>query len=96
MPTKLTIPQIATAAPVIAEIKMIAHCFNRSTGMPAHLQRYKQYPPELRAAGIRGTLMLSFTVNRSGQVRSGQVRSGQVRSGQVRSGVVQQAGPLLR
>jgi protein TonB len=34
----------------------------------AHLQRYKQYPAELRAAGIRGTSRLTFTVNRSGRV----------------------------
>lgn len=34
----------------------------------AHLQRYKQYPAELRAAGIRGTSRLTFTINRSGHV----------------------------
>jgi protein TonB len=41
--------------------------------LAAHLQRYKQYPPELRNAGIRGTSMLSFTVNRSGQVLSSRL-----------------------
>ena len=34
----------------------------------AHLQRYKQYPTELRAAGIRGTSRLTFTIDRSGHV----------------------------
>lgn len=36
--------------------------------LAAHLQRYKEYPSEARAAGKQGVAMLSFTVNRNGQV----------------------------
>ncbi len=36
--------------------------------LAAHLQRYKQYPSEARAAGARGTVMAVFTVHRSGSV----------------------------
>lgn len=34
----------------------------------AHLQRFKQYPAEARAAGLRGTSRVAFTVTRSGSV----------------------------
>lgn len=36
--------------------------------LAAHLQRFKQYPSGAKAAGEQGTAMLSFTVNRNGQV----------------------------
>ncbi|WP_420133301.1 TonB family protein [Rhodopseudomonas sp.] len=36
--------------------------------LAAHLQRYKRYPAEARAAGQQGTATLLFTVGRSGQV----------------------------
>jgi protein TonB len=36
--------------------------------LAAHLQRYKEYPSEAKAAGKQGVAMLSFTVNRTGQV----------------------------
>lgn len=36
--------------------------------LAAHLQRFKQYPNEARAAGIRGTAMAIFTVHRGGSV----------------------------
>ncbi|MCG6204634.1 energy transducer TonB [Rhodopseudomonas sp. HC1] len=36
--------------------------------LAAHLQRYKRYPAEARAAGQQGTATLVFTVGRSGQV----------------------------
>lgn len=63
------------------------HAASRSAGMEAmasvlpsyrqrvaaHLQRYKQYPAELRAAGIRGTSQLTFTVNREGRVLSSRL-----------------------
>jgi protein TonB len=35
-----------------------------------HLQHFKQYPASARAAGERGTSILSFTVSRGGQVLS--------------------------
>ncbi|MFC0240765.1 energy transducer TonB family protein [Rhodopseudomonas telluris] len=38
--------------------------------LAAHLQRYKRYPAEARAAGQQGTATLVFTVGRSGQVLS--------------------------
>ena len=41
--------------------------------LAAHLQRYKRYPPELRAAGVRGVARLTFTVNRSGHVLSSRL-----------------------
>jgi protein TonB len=36
--------------------------------LAAHLQRYKEYPSDAKAAGKQGVAMLSFTVSRSGQV----------------------------
>ncbi|MCP9628335.1 energy transducer TonB [Rhodopseudomonas palustris] len=36
--------------------------------LAAHLQRFKRYPAEARAAGHQGTATLNFTVGRSGQV----------------------------
>ncbi|MEH2480666.1 protein TonB [Nitrobacteraceae bacterium AZCC 2146] len=36
--------------------------------LAAHLQRFKEYPSEAKAAGKQGVAMLSFTVSRSGQV----------------------------
>jgi protein TonB len=36
--------------------------------LAAHLQRFKQYPGEAKAAGQQGVAMLRFTVSRSGQV----------------------------
>ncbi|KPF97609.1 energy transducer TonB [Rhodopseudomonas sp. AAP120] len=36
--------------------------------LAAHLQRFKRYPAEARAAGQQGTATLNFTVGRSGQV----------------------------
>ncbi len=36
--------------------------------LAAHLQRYKEYPSQAKAAGQQGVAMLSFTVSRSGQV----------------------------
>jgi protein TonB len=34
----------------------------------AHLQRFKQYPPQAKAAGERGVARLSFSLGRNGQV----------------------------
>ena len=34
----------------------------------AHLQRFKQYPPAAKAAGEQGTVRLSFSLGRGGQV----------------------------
>lgn len=36
--------------------------------LAAHLQRFKQYPTEAKAAGEQGTAILSFTVSRTGRV----------------------------
>lgn len=36
--------------------------------LSAHLQRYKQYPSDAKAAGQQGVAMLSFTVSRNGSV----------------------------
>ncbi len=79
-------PAPKTTAPLRAEHRA-QHAASRSSGMEAmasvlpsyrqrlaaHLQRYKQYPAELRAAGIRGTSRLTFTVNRSGRVLSSRL-----------------------
>jgi protein TonB len=79
-------PAPKTTAPQRAE-HHAQHAASRSAGMEAmasvlpsyrqrvaaHLQRYKQYPAELRAAGIRGTSRLTFTVNRSGRVLSSRL-----------------------
>lgn len=79
-------PAPKTTAPQRAEHRA-QHVASRSVGMEAmasvlpsyrqrvaaHLQRYKQYPAELRAAGIRGTSRLTFTVNRSGRVLSSRL-----------------------
>jgi periplasmic protein TonB len=34
----------------------------------AHLRRFQQYPPEAKAAGVRGVAHLSFSLGRNGQV----------------------------
>lgn len=41
--------------------------------LAAHLQRYKQYPSEAKSEGRQGVAMLSFTVNRHGQVLSSRL-----------------------
>ncbi len=50
----------ASAAAVASYKQMVA----------AHLQRFKQYPPGAKAAGLEGTARVSFTLSRSGQVLS--------------------------
>lgn len=42
----------------------------------AHLQRYKSYPSDARARGEQGTAVLSFSMNRSGQVTSAHIGHG--------------------
>lgn len=79
-------PARKTTAPQRAEHRA-QHTSSRSAGMEAmasvlpsyrqrvaaHLQRYKQYPAELRVAGIHGTSRLTFTVNREGRVLSSRL-----------------------
>lgn len=49
---------MASAATIMSYNQLVA----------AHLRRFKQYPPDDRAAGHQGTARLSFTLARSGQV----------------------------
>jgi protein TonB len=76
-----TPPAPRTTAPPRADRRAAAASSSASAGaaaaaalpsyrdrLAAHLQRYKQYPSEARAAGRQGVAMLSFTVSRSGQV----------------------------
>lgn len=39
----------------------------------AHLQRFKQYPPQAKSAGQQGVARLSFTLGRGGQVLSSRL-----------------------
>jgi protein TonB len=39
----------------------------------AHLRRFKQYPPEAKAAGIQGVGRVNFTLSRSGQVMASKL-----------------------
>jgi protein TonB len=39
----------------------------------AHLHRFKQYPPQAKAAGQQGTAKLSFSLSRSGRVLSSRL-----------------------
>jgi protein TonB len=39
----------------------------------AHLRRFKQYPPEAKAAGIQGIGRVNFTLSRSGQVMASKL-----------------------
>jgi periplasmic protein TonB len=48
----------ATAATIASYNQLVA----------AHLQRFKQYPPEAKAAGQQGIARLSFNLGRAGQV----------------------------
>ena len=48
----------ATAAAIASYNQLVA----------AHLQRFKQYPPEAKAAGQQGIARLSFNLGRAGQV----------------------------
>jgi protein TonB len=48
----------ATAAAIASYNQLVA----------AHLQRFKQYPPEAKAAGQQGIARLSFSLGRGGQV----------------------------
>lgn len=87
-------PAPKTTAPSRAENRT-EHATSRSAGMEAmasalpsyrqrvaaHLQRYKQYPSELRAAGIRGTSRLTFVINRSGHVLSSRLSGSSGHSG---------------
>jgi len=50
----------ASAAAVASYNQMVA----------AHLQRFKQYPPQAKAAGQQGTARINFTLGRNGQVLS--------------------------
>lgn len=42
----------------------------------AHLNRHKSYPAAARSAGIEGSVMLAFTLNRSGNVVSSHIARG--------------------
>ena len=64
-PTEPAAPR-TTAPPQAAE----AARANYNGRLSAHLQRYKQYPHASRSAGQEGIAMLSFTVDRNGQVLS--------------------------
>jgi protein TonB len=41
--------------------------------LAAHLQRFKEYPSEAKAAGRTGVATISFTVSRNGQVLSSRL-----------------------
>jgi len=102
-------PMPKTTAPLRAEHRA-QHTASRSAGMEAmasvlpsyrqrvaaHLQRYKEYPAELRAAGVRGTSRLTFTVNRSGRVLSSRLSgsSGNARLDAETMAMIRRAQPL--
>jgi protein TonB len=46
------------------------------TGLVRHLQQYKRYPSEAQSRGEEGTVLLSFSVDRSGRVLSHQIVHG--------------------
>jgi protein TonB len=57
--TSSSAPAGATSAAALASYNQL---------VAAHLQRFKQYPSNAKAAGEQGTSRLSFTLGRSGQV----------------------------
>lgn len=60
----------ASAASAGASVAVIAS-YNQTVA--AHLQRFKQYPPDAKAAGQQGVARLSFTLGRGGQVLSSRL-----------------------
>lgn len=62
-PTEAPAPQ-TTATPQASQAARASY----NGILSAHLQRYKQYPSDAKAAGQQGVAMLSFTVSRNGSV----------------------------
>ena len=63
---------LATAATVgAAAAAAAAASYNQLVA--AHLQRFKQYPADAKAAGQQGTAQLSFSLGRGGQVLSSRI-----------------------
>lgn len=62
----------------------------------AHLNRYKQYPAEARAARIQGVVMLRFCINRQGKLLSAQIvkSSGKPALDRAAMAMIEQAQPL--
>lgn len=71
-PKTTAAPQAERRAPATASAVGAASAAAASASyaqrLVAHLQRFKQYPAEARAAGQQGTARVAFTVTRSGSV----------------------------
>ncbi|OQW59225.1 MAG: hypothetical protein A4S14_04335 [Proteobacteria bacterium SG_bin9] len=71
-PKTTAAPQAERRAPAAASAASAASSAAASASyaqrLVAHLQRFKQYPSEARAAGQQGTSRVAFTVTRSGSV----------------------------
>lgn len=71
-PKTTAAPQAERRAPAAAAAVGVASSAAASASyaqrLVAHLQRFKQYPAEARAAGQQGTSRVAFTVTRSGSV----------------------------
>jgi periplasmic protein TonB len=63
-------PHAARQAPAASAMSVgaVAAIASYNQLVAAHLQRFKQYPPDAKAAGHQGTARLSFSLGRGGQV----------------------------
>jgi protein TonB len=90
-------PAPVAAAPspgLAASLARIKASWEKS--LVSHLNRYKRYPDEARARGVRGDVSVRFTLDRTGHVTAAQVvhSSGSVSLDEEALAVLQRASPL--
>lgn len=75
-PAPATAPPIAAAAAPVRPVADPQAVSSWQSRLLAHLERHKTYPAQAQRQRLRGQVVVSFTIDRSGMVRAHSVRDG--------------------
>jgi len=73
VPSVAMVPTIPAPPLAGAAVEPSAAIRRWESGLVAHIERFKRYPPEARARGERGSARVAFTIDRDGWVRESRI-----------------------
>jgi len=73
VPSVAMVPTIPVPPVAGAAVEPSAAVHRWESGLVAHIERFKRYPPEARARGERGSARVAFTIDRDGWLRESRI-----------------------